>query len=60
MARITGEQVQLDAPEPNQAGTRLAVKFGLSEVFGCARMYRGPVPNLPLGNIFGVTSFEFG
>jgi GNAT superfamily N-acetyltransferase len=59
-ARIPGEQVQLDVPEPNEAGTRLAIKFGLKEVFGCARMYHGPAPDLPVGRIFGVTSFEFG
>jgi len=52
--------VQLDVPEPNEAGIRLAVKFGLKEVFGCARMYHGATPNLPIGRIFGVTSFEFG
>jgi Acetyltransferase (GNAT) domain len=60
MARIPGEQVQLDVPEPNAAGLVIASRFGLSEVFGCARMYDGPVPSLPLQQIFGVTSFEFG
>jgi hypothetical protein len=60
MAQISGERVQLDVPEPNEAGTRLAVKFGLRDVFGCARMYHGPAPDLPIGRIFGVTSFEFG
>ena len=60
MACIPGEQVQLDVPEPNQSGTGLAEKFGLKEVFGCARLYHGQTPDLPIGNIFGVTSFEFG
>ena len=60
MARIPGEQVQLDVPEPNQSGSRLAEKFGLKEVFDCARLYHGRAPDLPIGNIFGVTSFEFG
>jgi hypothetical protein len=60
MARIPGEQVQLDVPEPNQSGSRLAEKFGLKEVFGCARLYHDHTPDLPLGDIFGVTSFEFG
>jgi hypothetical protein len=32
----------------------------MSESFGCARMYFGAAPELPVGNIFGVTSFEFG
>ena len=39
MAQIAGEQVQLDVPEPNQAGIGLALKLGLREVFGCARIY---------------------
>ena len=60
MTPIAGQQVQLDVPEPNEAGLRLAERFGLSEVFGCARMYHGPAPSLPLRQIFGVTSFEFG
>ncbi len=60
LARIPGQQVQLDVPEPNTAGVELASRFGLSEVFGCARMYHGPAPSLPLQQIFGVTSFEFG
>ena len=60
MSRFPGQQMQLDVPEPNEAGTRLAMKFGLKEVFGCARMYHGPAPDLPVERIFGVTSFEFG
>lgn len=60
MACIPGEQVQLDVPEPNQSATSLAEKFGLKEVFGCAHLYHGHTPDLPVGNIFGVTSFEFG
>jgi len=59
-ALIDGEQVQLDVPEPNVAGLRLAAERGLSESFGCAKMYLGPDPTLPVERIFGVTSFEFG
>lgn len=60
MAHVAGEQVQIDIPEPNAAGLGLARGFGLTEVFSCARLYCGAIPDLPLGNIFGVTSFEFG
>lgn len=60
MAKIEGEKVALDVPEPNEAGLRLAQQFGLFQSFGCARMYHGPAPDLPLDGIFGVTSFEFG
>jgi hypothetical protein len=30
------------------------------EVFGCARMYLGPFPDVAHGRIFGVTTFELG
>ncbi len=33
---------------------------GMREVFGCARMYLGPPPDLPGAEIFGVTTFELG
>ena len=60
MARVSGSRVQLDVPEPNGAGLRLARARGLAESFGCARMYHGRDPGLPIEEIFGVTSFEFG
>ena len=60
LARIDGDQVQLDVPEPNADGLALAAEFGLTASFGCARMYLGPAPDLPLGRIYGITSFEFG
>lgn len=60
MAQFAAAQVQIDVPEPNEAGIRLAGASGLKEVFGCARMYCGAIPDLPLARIFGVTSFEFG
>jgi hypothetical protein len=60
LARIDGQPVQLDVPEPNEHGLALAEAFGLRESFGCARMYLGPPPDLPLDRIYGVTSFEFG
>lgn len=60
MARVAGQQVQLDIPEPNAAALRIASERGLHEIFGCARMYLGPDPGLPVDRLFGVTSFEFG
>ena len=30
LAKSPGQQVQLDVPEPNEAGVRLALNFGLS------------------------------
>ncbi|MBM4228761.1 MAG: GNAT family N-acetyltransferase [Gammaproteobacteria bacterium] len=55
-----GQRVQIDIPEPNVEGLALARAHGLTEVFGCARLYLGPGPDLPNARIFGVTSFEFG
>jgi ribosomal protein S18 acetylase RimI-like enzyme len=59
-ARIPGEQVFLDVPERNPAALDLARRAGMTEVFGCARMYYGPQPSLPEHEIFGVTTFELG
>lgn len=50
----------LDPPEPHTAATALARRFGLAPVFETARMYRGPAPDLPIGRIFGITTFELG
>jgi GNAT superfamily N-acetyltransferase len=50
----------LDTPENNAAALALAARHGLAEVFGCARMYYGPAPELPWNNIYGVTTFELG
>jgi hypothetical protein len=32
----------------------------MTEVFGCARMYNGPAPQLPWDRIYGITTFELG
>ncbi len=53
-------EIFLDPPEPHAAATALARRFGLSPVFETARMYRGPAPDLPIGRIFGITTFELG
>jgi ribosomal protein S18 acetylase RimI-like enzyme len=55
-----GEPIFLDVPENNPQAIALARRHGLSEVFGCARMYYGPPPLLPYREIFGVTTFELG
>ena len=60
MAKIAGSQVQVDLPEVNEAAVSLVSQFGLSEVFGCVRLYHGPKPDLPLQQIYAVTSLEFG
>ena len=55
-----GGPLFLDAPENNPAAMALVHGEGMSEVFGCARMYLGPPPELAHDRIFGVTTFELG
>ena len=60
MARATGEQVYFDTPEPNAAAVDIALKHGMVKVFETGRMYTKSVPDLPIHEIFGITSFELG
>ncbi|MNQ08193.1 putative acetyltransferase [compost metagenome] len=55
-----GGPLFLDAPENNPAAMALVRQHGMVEVFGCARMYLGPVPALAHERVFGVTTFELG
>ena len=59
-ARVPGEPIFLDVPEINFQAMALATRHGMTEVFGCARMILGPVPELPNTEIYGVTTFELG
>jgi hypothetical protein len=56
----SGGPLFLDAPENNPAAIELARRHRMVEVFGCARMYLGPPPDLAHHRIFGVTTFELG
>jgi GNAT superfamily N-acetyltransferase len=55
-----GEALFLDVPEVNAAAMDLAAEHGMTEVFGCARMYLGDPPATPWSRVFGVTTFELG
>ncbi len=55
-----GGPLFLDAPENNPAAMALVQRHGMTEVFGCARMYLGPPPLVAHERIFGVTTFELG
>jgi len=57
---VRSETFYLDTPEINQKAIDIAKARGMTEVFGTARMYTKEFPDLPLENIFGVTSFELG
>lgn len=54
------EPIFLDVPENNPAAMALARRHQMKEVFGCAKMYFGPKPELPEQEIFGITTFELG
>lgn len=55
-----GEPVFLDVPECNAAAVALATWHGMESVFDTARMDTGPVPDLRMERVFGVTSLEMG
>lgn len=55
-----GGPLFLDAPENNPASMDLVQRHAMDAVFGCARMYLGPAPDLAHDRIFGVTTFELG
>ncbi|MCY1396506.1 Acetyltransferase (GNAT) family protein [compost metagenome] len=55
-----GGPLFLDIPKNNVAAMTLVREQGMSEVFGCARMYLGPVPEIAQERVFGVTTFELG
>lgn len=60
LAVTTTGTVYLDTPEPNEAAIALAERYGMVASFETARMYAGPPPALPLGRIYGITTFELG
>lgn len=55
-----GSKVFLDIPEPNREALALVKRHSMTPVFETARMYKGKIPDLPLEQIFGITSFELG
>ena len=59
-SQVVGKPINLDVPEINAAAMGLAERHGLTEVFGCARMYHGKAPRIDWNKIFGVTTFELG
>jgi len=55
-----GVAVHIDVPERNRYAMSLAERYGMREVFGCAKMTLGTPPALPWDRIYGVTSLELG
>jgi len=58
--RVAGADIYIDVPENNEAAMSFTQSHGMKEVFGCAKMYYGPRPELPDDEIFAVTTFELG
>ncbi|GAA0781744.1 GNAT family N-acetyltransferase [Roseibium denhamense] len=58
--QVKGDPIILDTPEPNAAALLLAEQYELSPEFETFRMYRGLAPELPLDQMFGITTFELG
>lgn len=50
----------LDVPEPNQEAQLLIKEFGMRPTFEVMRMYRNGMPQMDLGGIYGVTTYEIG
>ena len=50
----------LDAPQSNSHAMTLTEELGMTPVFHTARMYLGQSPELPIQQIYGITSFELG
>ena len=60
VASMSGGEIFLDIPEPNDEAKQICLRYGLQPVFETARMYFGGMLELPLRNIFGITTFELG
>lgn len=55
-----GDYLYLDVPEVNDAAIAIAQRYSMTSMFETARMYCPSIPQLPINQIFGVTTFELG
>ena len=53
-------EIALDVPETNAAAVALAERHGMKPSFETARMYTGPVRDIEMASVYGITSFELG
>jgi ribosomal protein S18 acetylase RimI-like enzyme len=60
VAKLGGQQIQIDVPEPILAARTIALGYGLAPVFGCRRMYFGASPETDLSSTYAAMSLEFG
>ena len=59
-SKINEGPVFLDTSEVNPHAQALAKSYKMLPKFELIRMYRNGIPQLPLNNIYGVTTFELG
>jgi GNAT superfamily N-acetyltransferase len=59
-AYVGDRTLLFDVPEPNVAAVSMAKECGMEAAFETSRIYKNGVPELPLEQIFGVTTFELG
>lgn len=54
------DSVSIDVPEANVEANHLVEHYGMRPVFECTRMFLGPMPDMHLPWIYGITTFELG
>lgn len=60
-AKMSGEAIYLDIPEPNSNAQALVKHYKMTPKFEVIRMYRNGIPDINLEKgIYGVTTFELG
>jgi hypothetical protein len=52
--------VAIDVPQVNSEAIAMVQGRGMVPMFETTRMYRGGVPAVDVGRVFGVTSLELG
>ncbi len=60
LSNSSEDSVHLDIPTINENAINLVKKYNGKYIFECARMYCGEAPNIPIKDVYGITSFELG
>ncbi|MFP4529226.1 MAG: GNAT family N-acetyltransferase [Candidatus Kapaibacterium sp.] len=60
ISKADGQPYYFDIPEPNEGAQRIVKDHKMQQVFETSRMYKNGMPDLPIDNIFSITSFELG
>jgi GNAT superfamily N-acetyltransferase len=60
LTAAVGEKVYLDIPLSNPHAVALTTQYQTQAMFECGRMYHGAAPEIPLDQVYGITTFELG